>query len=519
MTTSFFPPYFPNPVSITPDPDKSHPMSLASFPDNVWNTIFLYILPSPSQLLQHGFQPRLSFGPLIADVLNLSVTCSQLRDICLQRLTLFVSLARASEIDSILACPRRMDQWSDLDAIRHRFIASFGANEFPHKVCAHVSHLEITNLTNGDLHAFPSLRNLVILAPPLDGIQAVVPPLDLTVLAVNMEILLATPNLLMAARNCSRLDVLCELEPGPANAAFAQLSNVLCSNTNLAELNVFVADAGLLQTAFLTLLAKLPQNTLHSLGLRVFNSKTRAQAEAQHDPHTAHTSETFLDFLRSASALKSLIIDYDILARLDFDPEFACASKSPVPGARFTMVDHSLSVPKLLFRPRLIVANLIRAMGATELAFVYGEVIDQSHLHAIGVVSNLLLYMALEATPYIGITKIALEKAWAMTDDSLVRMHCESLLDRYAAAPPDQKREIASSIKSVKRKNRFPFSSPRYRQPEIYEVFYSWDEDRHVPVILPSQITMQDRFWLVETSLRDLEHYSVRERELLRLWD
>lgn len=505
----------------------------------------------------HTFTPnrcRIQIG--YDDLMSLSMTCIRLRSVCGPGLFGFLSLVRQSEIDAILDYPSRLDKWSDSKVFQRAYVtevlkasfrkcsdAELAKKSFRENVNGdvrwsryqgfscnnYVTQLEICNdtLKSGDLVHFPQVRSLRVLDCALTSptqVKCTFGP-HLSSLSINIGSLLR-PDLLLWSSRLTRLDTVCDVNDLHPGHSFEVLKQKLAS-FRLHQLNLFVNDPDVLRyVEFVDFLKFLvAHGTIESLSIRLTRKKGHS-AKAPNWDILECNGPAFLDALHSP-VLANVMLDYDIISRLLFPEEFHLDNRVGSPVC-FSLIDYSLSVPKLLFRPREIVANLIQGVGATEVVFIYGEVIDQAHLHAIGVMSNLLVYLALDAhrpTPYANIGHVSMEKAWSVADDSQVRTHYEKLMDAWEASPKgDARRKLLLEIVLLFRAEPHLFTSPRYRRREHYLVFPQqcvMNEGNPVPIMLPlpQELGKKDSFWTVETSLRDLEHYGVRERVLSSIWD
>ncbi|SGZ58638.1 CIC11C00000004299 [Sungouiella intermedia] len=552
-------------------------MSLLILPDDVIHEIIFYVssrelydyssnIISTESLRPHGsFTPNSCRVHGFKDLMAISSTCVRLRVICGPTILRFVSLVRRSEIDAILAYPTRMDKWSDSKALQRHFIKEILTTNF--SICAreelarlsfrpsvngdlrfwsryqrqfsanhYVKELEITNssLKNGDLALFPQLTSLKVLDKPAETKPEGELPslnLNLSILSINLETLLGCESLLRILPQLHELNLICDINSLEPHVSLLAFKIALGSSNNLSSFTLFVTDPDLLQySEFVdTLHHIISTGYVQTIALRLTRKAGQRASIKKWDVFSKQedTGPSFVRALNSGSSLRSVVVDFDLINRLLFPPRFLARRHdfSIKESICFYLIDYSLSVPKLLFKPREMVANIIQSIGATEVVFIYGEVIDQSHLHAIGVMSNLLIYLvsdAHRAAPYSAITQVSMEKAWSMSDDSLVRHFYESLIDSYDAAEKfsDTKRELAAKIRAVSTGDHHVFSSPRYRKREDYVVLLESSQGNPTPMMIPrSRQKPKDSFWPTEAMLKDLEHYCMREKPLSSIWD
>lgn len=530
-------------------------MSLLALPDELLLAVVAHLAP-PHAPLPLTFAPNCA-RPNYADLLSLASTCSRLRQLCAPQIFRFASLVRRLAIDAVLAYPLRLDKWSDRLRYRHAMVDEIiaygfqqcnaellgGSSRYVRRLacCNYVAALEIGNasLAAGELHLFPNLHMLKVLDTPLDGpeVGLAVPVLaQLEALSVNFQTLLHSPQLLAQLRKVQRLDTLMD-EQALNSGDFAFVKH-RTPRLALRELNVFVTDPEVLRYRhFVDLVAHLASHSpLESVSIRLTRKTGSADQARERDAFATHqeTGPAFLAALHASRCMRSVTVDFDIINWLLFPMDWAPPAHAPEPegdderepeGVVFTLIDYTLSVPKLLFHPREIVANIVQSIRATEVVFIYGELIDQAHLHAIGVMSNLLVYLALDshrAAPYSSITRVGMEKAWSVSDELLLRHHYEELLDRHEAAPAASlvRAQLHRDIVTLCPYEKLVRNSPRFRVREQYIVIaQSCALGSVVPIMLPAKESLETHFWSIEASLRDMEHYCMRQRSLLRFWD
>ncbi|GEQ70604.1 hypothetical protein JCM33374_g4282 [Metschnikowia sp. JCM 33374] len=435
-----------------------------------------------------------------------------------------------------------MDGWSKAEAYRAHFMdltttsgESVGRRNHPanapNLVCF-VTRLEISNLSlvHGDLGLFPHLEHLSVLAGPLDGTHDVIVPnsMSLSSLAINVETLVHSTQLMDIASRCRRLDLLCDFNFCLPDWCFGHLRRRFSSN-NFKEMNLFLSESQALRySSVVAFLGLVLQGTIESLSLRLYKKTSERSG-----PHLTQAIESpwqsgsdILQMLCLSPNLVNLTIDLEMCTRLHFDAGVRVPTRHPSLASKrisFTLVDPSLSVPKLLHQPREVLANLVQALGTNAFTFVYGEVIDQAHLHALSVARDLVSYLgsAQRFTPYSDITVVLLEKAWSTADGSMIRRHYEGIIDKLQELKdvPGSRTEGEQHILGACSTKPPSFTSTRYRQRERFKVGGDLHGEGSWPMIEWGSSHGRASFWSVETSLRDLEHYSARERVLSRLWD
>ncbi|KAF3990109.1 hypothetical protein FT663_01481 [Candidozyma haemuli var. vulneris] len=548
-----------------------------SFPEAIVNRIVFWLTDGSLNLdsaadkekFPRDDKPALSFSANsfkfdnYNDVLSLSSTCKRLRQLCGPGLFSFLSLVRISEMDSILNYPKRMDKFSDPMGLRRAYMKEVLETSFtfcgyaeearrsfssPQKLDSslyehdlsinnYVTHLEASNdvLKCGELAKFPRLKHLKLLDQALEVDDtktsiAVCPSLNS--LSIHFSSLLHSNGLMQLVPQLTRLDIICDFNSlDPSNSFGKVIDTLQATQLHLKQLNLFVNEPRVLLyedfLAFLDFI--LSDSPLESLSIRL----TRRQTSGTRywTIVSSFSGPLLLDILSKGTFLADVITDFNIIQPLEFPEEYEVSKRAGKLPARvgFTLVDYSLNVPKLLFNPRKIVANIVGCINATQVSFVYGEVIDNAHLHAIGLMSNLLIYIGTGSSaedPYCGVKVVTLEKAWSMADDTLVRSHCERMVDDWDAAPAGSatRSDMKRQITAISRAQQYEFSSPRYRRRENYVVIPQpcvLSRGGGVPIMLPIQKgrVPPDTFSTVESSLRDMEHYCFHDKALSSIWD
>lgn len=450
------------------------------------------------QLLHNAYSSNhRRLGDHLLDVISLSLTCIRLRQLLGWSLFGFVSLSRCSEIDSILSYPRRMDRWSNAEQLSREFDALVKNNLCRLKISNFVESLEISNCYLDQLHLFCNVSTLKVLDTPLWG-KFPDPGLTVTRLSINAETL---QNCGSIFPNLNHLDLIADihaLEPH----SFAQMSQ--CTS-RLTTFNMFVTETNIL--LFLEILrffeTILRQGNLKYFALRAVR-KIGQRAPSREWALAPNPGGSFLASMLSP-LLETVMVDYEFLHKLEF-----LDSERKQPGNSltcFTLVDSVLSLFKLSPAELRTLVQIVEAFRPKEFALAYGEVIVQSHFQAFAAVQMFLASLP----PHI-VTVASLEKAWAVADDSLVRKHYEELIDAYDST----NRLLVQKVANVSYTEKLLFSTPRFRNREYFQVFY----DGGMAFFQgDSSLGTANRLWEIETSLRDLEHYCIREKKLSSIWD
>lgn len=548
-------------------------MSLNTLPDEIIHDIVFWVSDGDLDLNSYqdnarcgnSARPAFSFLPNstrfhnFSDLLSLSSTSRRFRESLGPGLFSFLSMVRWSEIDSVLDYPSRMDRLSDCKELRRLFFKELIQHNWQHcqyadsarasfrcfydssfyrnnlSINNFVEHLESCNeaLQSSEVASglFPNLRHLKVLdhaMPP--GRQVRVPQLES--LAINFASILNCDGLLDLVPGLRRLDVICDVNDlQPNHTMQTVVLRFAATGIKLEHFNFFVNDSDVLRYKdFLQLFDfLLSQNCILLMSLR----RTRRHSTgSQWDVIEGANGPAFIASLQGCRTLRRFTVDFSFINGLVFPTDYVCSPPPQLPGdeeVSFTLVDSSLSVPKLLFRPREIVGNLVQGIGANHIMLAYGEVIDQAHLHAIGLMSNLLLYLQSATgtkSAYTRVRRVSLEKMWSMADDTLVRSHDEKLMDSWELHGRDKHADgrLWRAIVEAHRHQTFLFNSPRYRKTEHFTVLTEagdGGDESSVPIMLP-QINgkpLPNWFHSVESSLRDLEHYCFRDKALSSIWD
>ncbi|KAF7579653.1 hypothetical protein FOB63_004723 [Clavispora lusitaniae] len=443
----------------------------------------------------------------VSDVLSLSSTCSRLRRLCGSALFGFTSLIRSSEIDSILSYPRRMDRWSNSTLITDEFwsLLQEHASESL-KMSTFVDDLEIDNRFLEHLDKFRNLHSLKVLDIPYTGPVLSIPILGSVVcLSINAETLLRLQDNVFPS--LERLDLITDihaLEPD-------QDLNRLAKNVStVTTLNLFVTEVNILRyEAILSFVTSVMENDeLEHFALRAVRKKgQRAQPRFWNVAH--NSGSKFIDSLCSQE-LQTFTIDYEFLSNLEFSQQ-ETEGNPHRQLERFTLVDSVLALPKIDQSQSRLIGRVIQSLQPKEFAFAYGEVIAQSHFQAFAGIQAFL-----STLEYCNIRIVSLEKVWSMVDDSLVRKYYEELVETYDRSSGKDRKLLKQKIAAVSLTEKLSFSTPRYHNREYYELAYTPE-----PSLSPynANETSPDDFWAVESSLRDLEHYCLKEKALSSIWD
>lgn len=537
-------------------------------PDEVLHEIVLHLtdsnvrlsVPHNDPVFSRHRRPNDSFAPNssrinhgYSDLISLSSTCTRFRKLLAKSLFYSVSLVRRSEIDAIMAYPTRLDKWShtlneyrelvetvleanfalceretqDLQflSVKSRYQRELSLNHF-------VSTLEITNnvLRSDTLSLFPSIVSLKVLDMPASiecGITAEFLGQSITQLSVNLETLLGCDSLMALVPQLHKLTTICDIHSLEPGKSLPNLERALGSGHNLRHLDVFVSDPNLLQyMEFMDLFKHiLSHGPIETLQLRL-TKKVGLQAAPKPwsvFPRVDDSGPAFVGALASSKLVSSVAIDLGLANNLAFPANYRIPTREAPPQCvSFYLIDYSLSVPELLSHPREVVATLLLALGVTDLIFIYGEVIDQAQILAISVITNLLMYMLNHQKHTCRVQAVSVEKAWSMSDDSLVRHYYETLMDSYDAALPGSsaKKHLLLRIARVSSTAYHHFSSPRYRRREEYAVETHSCSSMQTATLVPLEKSPHrpDHFWPAECLGRDLDHYCMRERALSSIW-
>lgn len=438
-----------------------------------------------------------------------------------------------------------------------------------------VEYLECNNasLKNHDLSYFPKLRNLKILD---SGLCDTNEEIFLLSNIPNLKYLAVTATALKhsSVNSCvprlKRLDLLCdfnELNPGcDIKEITASFNQVSC---DLQELNVFVnLTYALTYSEVLELVQTVVKQCkeLKSITFRLTRRRgvSLEQGTAWKIFDSGSNGAYFIDTLNLCQKLRFFSVDLQLLEAMDYlnilDLNYqvrearTSSHSTRLNKISFTLIDPSLSTPKFVVRSRNIVSYVVQALQVGDLHFHYGEVVEQCHLQSLNVVTNFVEFLSIphgSSSLYDGISRISTEKCWSVSDDTCRREHYHKLLlelgDKHITR--ERRAQIQQKISSCFAWTRISYNSPRYRIKEFFDVHYAlmpllnyfqlFSEhnlvrelnlteipELQLEVTIPSiklsatpaKEPIYSTFWSVESSLVDMEQYSLKQKKLSRIW-
>lgn len=438
-----------------------------------------------------------------------------------------------------------------------------------------VEYLECNNtsLKNHDLSYFPNLRNLKILDSGLcdtdEEIYLLSRILKLEYLAVTATTL-KNSSVNSCLLRLKRLDLLCdfnELNPGyDLKAITASFNRASCA---LQELNVFVNFAyALTYSEMLELVQTVVKQCkeLKSITFRLTRRRgvSLNQGTTWRIFDSGSSGAFFIDTLKLCQNLRFFGVDLQLLEAMDYlnildlnylvrEAETSLHSTRPN-KISFTLIDPSLSTPKFVVRSRNIVSYVVQALQVGDLHFHYGEVVEQCHLQSLNVVTNFVEFLSIphgSASLYDGISRISTEKCWSVSDDTCRREHYHKLLLelREKHITSERQTQIKRKISSCFAWTRISYNSPRYRIKEFFDVNYvlmpllnyfqlfpehnlvrelelTEIPELQLEVTIPSiklsatpgKGLTYSTFWSAESSLVDMEQYSLKQKKLSKIW-
>ncbi|KAK6455690.1 uncharacterized protein RJT20DRAFT_128996 [Scheffersomyces xylosifermentans] len=542
--------------------------------------------------------------------LALSSTCTVLRGLLGPLLFRNLSLVRENQIDTLMANPKVQQMYSDKKVYHRAFIKELMATNFDNcskeelakssfkisvigdsqyksfyqktlSINNFVTYLECDNLSllNYDLDLFPHLKSLKIFdsglvqpSNPLDGDSRVSIYGNLRHLesfSIHSNTLVLVPELQTIFYQLKRLDIVIEFNELAAVDGMYRLKQYFSKpNGNLRELNLFIDNRNALEFEEMSDLMREVGNNcfaLSSLNIRKIRRKSHSDGGStwiiNEDEFGGNNLTKVLSKMRN---LQNFGIDLSILDSIMFssnvtnlNPSYQEFDAERIHDVRcLTIIEPSLNTPKLSDKLRNVISFLARSLNVTELRCQYGEVVEQAHIQALNLVTNLVEFLSnpfYNVTYYHGLNKVSIEKCWSVTDDSINR-------DYYDNAIMDTVRVVSRPLNLFYSKlklasatvwGRTTFNSPRYRVRETFEVRYTkitlgeylqslehppaeigsryyYTEEMQKLMTRPTYKNGQDgdneytnsrAFWSVEASLSELEQYSLKQKKASGIWD
>ncbi|CAK7891679.1 hypothetical protein CAAN1_01S06480 [[Candida] anglica] len=448
-------------------------------------------------------------------------------------------------------------------SFRSRYRQEFSINNF-------VTYLECDNslLRNGDIMLFPLLTTLNVLdfAISKDITNRIVPwegfpNLNaLTYLSINASSFSNAPELNTLISSLKRLDLFChESEMNAVDGFSAILGNA--TTIQIEELNIFISDTCFLRyTEFLEFLNNIIQRgpNLQKLMIRIIRRKgddSGSHSMGQWEVFSGLNGEMLVKIINSAPKLVHFGMNLALYYALDFSDHFNInESRARLGKFTISLIEPSLSVPKLARTERVSVSTLICRTHATTIRFYYGEVMEQSNIQALNLVSELTQYLDFMRRngEGVAIETVSTEMCWSVSDDTVRRdyyIKLQMILEQLNASGNSKKEDAIACRKKLSTGTtwgRLPVNSPRYRVCESYQVDHKlstnanyqflWSVwlnmlptqeselvEGYVPILNQNSLTQSDindskDFWSVEASLTDLEEYALKPRKRSRLW-
>ncbi|ODV77053.1 uncharacterized protein CANTADRAFT_34704, partial [Suhomyces tanzawaensis NRRL Y-17324] len=517
--------------------------------------------PSYTLVLNH-----LRVGPRYASLVALSSTCSYLRKVLGPLLFANLSLVRENQIDVVLATPAVMQQYSDKKRYHREFIkevlhtnitecanaelakTSFraGINGDPSFQCNYQTSLGINNyityvecdnstVQGPDLALFPRLEALKVLdtsmAEPTDVSTA---PLyrqlaALRFLSINASTLVHARGLESVLPQLTRLDLGLDFDDMDPVAGLGGLRDAFKSS-RLRELNLFIdRSPSVAYVEFLAFIQHIAYQCkeLCSLYIRVIRKQKpmaapRQTAKGRWSVHQGRPlGSVYVEFLSKLGHLRNVGFDLAILRMFEFSAEPSTESTKPAAELSLTIVNVALTGTRLERGPLSGLVRFIRALKVTEIRLQYGEVVDNSHLQALTMLTGLVsVVCSSETYPYYdGLQRVSLERCWSVSDDSFRRRYYYVDLDLL----PQSDHQLRAKLAAATVWGRTQFNSPRYKVRESFQVVHTEHHDHRSSPHLKASDDGTNRygssraFWSVETSLAELEQYGVVQRHS-QLW-
>jgi len=479
------------------------------------------------------------------NLLSLSSTCTFLRGVVGPYLFKSLSVIRQNQLDVTVSNPKSLEQFSDSKKYLRQFIKELldrnfeacskeylaqnsfkvgvnGDSSFKSRyrklfsINNFITYLECDNslLTGEALLLFPHLTDLKVLDVGLServSLQTTQTLDCLTYLSFNSKTWSNLDNL--SLRNLKRLDLLMDFNELDPNLDIKHWTRAVTKIRHLLELNIFINRANVVHYLhFVDFLSQVCRNckTLCSINLRVLRKQNFINDSLEWECVDENPGTTYIDMFRSLPNLHHLGIEESILHQLQgvqgliSDPHDLC----------LTIIDPTVNSPRLNRESRRSVSSLVLALGVSSIKLAYGEVLDQSHVQALNLMTDLVRCISSDSSyQYTGLTKIAIEKCWSVSDDTI-------MIDYYVSDLKSPSPSTKAKFSRAAPWTRTKFNSPRYRIPETYLFEYV-----PIPVLkLNDQnicfegLTSRD-FWSVESSLLEFQQYSMKRKAPSSIWD
>lgn len=465
-----------------------------------------------------------------SDLLSLSSTCTYLRRVAGPYLFQSVSFIRHNQLDVTVSNPKSLEQFSDGKKYHRLFIRELLDRNFQDcskeylakssfKVAVngesslrsryklfsinnYITYLECDNalLKGRALELFPNLTDLKVLDNGLNDKISLLALDRLGYLSINAKTWFNLDH--TKPLNIRRLDLFMDINELDPNISWS------VTIRPLRELNIFVNRANVvLYTAFVNLLNEICHYSkeLANINLRVFKESFLNDTVWKVDRNPI---KAYINMFKQLN-LQHLGIEETILHQLRGTGDIISAPQ----GLCMTIIDPTVNTPRLNRESCRTVCSLVLGLGATSLKLAYGEVLDQSHIQALNLMTDLVQYITSHQCNYQGITQIGLEKCWSVSDDTIMIDYYVSELRAPTALTMAKFSRAAPWV-------RTKFNSPRYRIPETFLVNYE-----PFPSLKPNYksvfagpLTSQS-FWSVEASLLEMQQYSMERSVRSSIWD
>ena len=386
-------------------------------------------------------------------------------------------------------------------------------------------------------------------------------------LSVHANTLTFVKGLSTVVSRVKRLDLVVELAQITRQNGIGRLRHCFLGNDyELEELNLFIdCPYALIYENILCLLSEISSSCPKLAGLAIRKTRRNVNNDEveMYVSNEGYSGIKFVRVLSNMHNLQNLTVDLQMLGALAFpenvimlNPAYREFNSKRSHAVRcLTIIDASMTTPKLPHKLRNITAFLVQSLNINELAFLYGEVIEQAHVLALDVVTNLVEFLT---TPYStvkyyqGVERVSTEKCWSVSDDTMRREYYDmSIMDLLKITTrPGNLYYLKLKVTSASLSGRIAFNSPRYRVRESYNVSYPMVTLRNYLQSLPfppadpdlrffSSPEMEDlivqpqyksttdecrgygssrAFWSLETSLSELEQYCLTPKKASQLW-
>ncbi|KAG7195291.1 uncharacterized protein KQ657_003817 [Scheffersomyces spartinae] len=491
------------------------------------------------------------------DLVLLSSTCQVLRRILGGKLFSNVSLVRFNEAQVILRAPKSesVDKEVAICRILHDLLAlkrGFTFNNFVQYLEAPVSVIYNNPLFQGQ---FPRLNALKVYSNGDDlkkqkqqqfTYEAITPLVNLEYMSSNALIIFNVPCLLASVGLVNRLDLLIDLSELTPNTEIAAITQAIEEHEKdrLVELNLFVTSIEALKQQEILSLIIAASPLLEKLTIRTVRKSHLFVPKSEWGVGSVTGNDILGLITQTCKKLKLLAVSDELFTCFQFVlPGVRCRRTAPL---HLTYVRRPPTSFAFQGQDNLVAFTV--GVGATSFHLLYFETELLRHHNQMDFLLVLLSMVSLEYC-YQDLKKVSVENCWSYENDSMMRAKFENQVDN-SNLTDERIKGIHRQLAMIHPWTRLALNTPYHKQKEEYSVVYCakgldqyteilnqlWrlmpglmamilaSSNSPLPLVRPLLGTPEmDKwrrdFWGVETSLLELEHYCLRDRQRSSLWD